>query len=195
MIGNDVIDLRDPETASVHPRFDARVFAPAEQALLGASADPGRLRWLLWAAKEAAYKLARKLDRGVIFSPPRFVVNPTAGEIVWEGRRLRLEIDADRDRIHAVASIAGADNVLRGVGFVGEVAPGAAARSLARGALAPRLDLPLEELAVVPQGRIPRLSAGGRFLPVDLSLSHHGRFVAFAATLSVVSLGETPAHP
>ena len=54
MVGNDVVDLGDAETRGgpSHPRFDARVFAPAELAALAASAAPNRLRWSLWAAKE-----------------------------------------------------------------------------------------------------------------------------------------------
>ena len=53
MLGNDVIDLADPETSSRHPRFDARVFGATERALLARSEDAGRLRQVLWAAKEA----------------------------------------------------------------------------------------------------------------------------------------------
>ncbi|MGH7855988.1 MAG: 4'-phosphopantetheinyl transferase family protein, partial [Candidatus Binatia bacterium] len=95
MVGNDVIDLRDPETApgSQHPRFDARVFAPAERALLGASTDARRLRWILWAAKEAAYKVARKIDARAVFSPRRFVVDLAARHVLWEGTRLRVDVD------------------------------------------------------------------------------------------------------
>ena len=78
MVGNDVIDLGDPETraGSCHARFDARVFDDDERALLLASADPTRRRWVLWAAKEAAFKVARKLDGATVFSPRRFVVRP-----------------------------------------------------------------------------------------------------------------------
>ena len=64
MIGNDVVDLGDAEVqpGATHPRFDARVFAREEREALRASGAPNRLRWILWAAKEAAYKAARKLD-------------------------------------------------------------------------------------------------------------------------------------
>ena len=45
MIGNDVVDLSDPESApaALHPRFDARAFCEAERERLAASRDPGRL--------------------------------------------------------------------------------------------------------------------------------------------------------
>ncbi len=59
MVGNDIVDLGDAETCNgpSHPGFDARVFAPVERRALAASPAPNRLRWSLWAAKEAAYKL------------------------------------------------------------------------------------------------------------------------------------------
>ncbi len=65
-IGNDVVDLSDPETRQqgLHPRFDERVFDPRERALLGDSDSPHVLRWAFWAAKESAYKALKRLDPG-----------------------------------------------------------------------------------------------------------------------------------
>ena len=58
--------------------------------------------------------------------------------------------------------------------------PGERVRSLARQTLAPLLSLSPSQLRVVSDGGIPRLRASGDFLPVDLSLSRHGRLVACA---------------
>ncbi len=97
MIGNDVVDLRDrdarPET--LHPRFDARVFSPAERLALERSEDPDRQRWRLWSAKEAAYKLARKLDPSSTFSPSRFEVEldrDSRGTVCYRGRRIAVRV-------------------------------------------------------------------------------------------------------
>jgi hypothetical protein len=49
--------------------------------------------------------------------------------------------------------------------------------------VAPRLGVAADELRIVRQERIPRLQRRGAPLPIELSLSHHGRFVAFAALL------------
>jgi hypothetical protein len=78
MIGNDVVDLDDPESRSAarHARFDARAFTVAEQTMLRTSADGERLRWVLWAAKESAYKAARRDDARVTFAPARVAVVP-----------------------------------------------------------------------------------------------------------------------
>ena len=63
MVGNDIVDLRDPQSRSesLHPRFDTRVFSERERRIIGEAADSERVRWKLWAAKEAAYKLMRKM--------------------------------------------------------------------------------------------------------------------------------------
>src|SRR5574337_2138325 len=84
MVGNDVVDLADPQCLPLgtHPRFDQRVFAQSELRLIHASATPAWMRWMLWAAKESAYKILRKQDPAMTFAPRRFVVaphNPEAG--------------------------------------------------------------------------------------------------------------------
>ena len=62
MLGNDIVDLADPETSwgGQHPRFDQRVFTSCERAALLRSPDPQRTRWVLWAVKESAFKGARR---------------------------------------------------------------------------------------------------------------------------------------
>ncbi len=64
MIGNDVVDLADPEATEkgLNPRFDERVFSFIERRQLGASKERHLLRWTMWAAKESAYKLAKRSD-------------------------------------------------------------------------------------------------------------------------------------
>jgi hypothetical protein len=54
-------------------------------------------------------------------------------------------------------------------------------RLLAREHLAPLLGARVEQLEIARRGRIPVLRSAGHDAPFDLSLSHHGRFVAFAA--------------
>jgi phosphopantetheinyl transferase (holo-ACP synthase) len=196
MVGDDVVDLGDPEAreGSQHPRFDGRVFAPAERAALAASAEPGRLRWMLWAAKEAAYKLARKRDPGTVFSPSRFLVSLDArlrGRVAWAGGAARVELRQIGDAAHATArdGRAARGGLARGVARLGaDGDPSRAARELARRSVARRLGLDPRALRVVRRGRIPGLVLpGGEAL--DLSLSHHGGFVSFACELEAAPPG------
>ena len=191
MLGNDVVDLADPETrpGARHPRFDARVFTREERAALAGAANPNRLRWSLWAAKEAAYKCAKKLAPGTCFSPVRFAVRLDAdgtGSVEIGGCRLRVAIFSEGDALHAVATDAGAPerDVLR---LVSERLAGAdpasaseAVRALARDAAAALLGCAPGEIDFAREGRVPRLRRRGEPQRLDLSLSHHGRFLAAA---------------
>jgi hypothetical protein len=71
-------------------------------------------------------------------------------------------------------------------------APGAdlsaEARALACRTLAARLGIEPQRLGVAKRERVPLLCADGEPAHADLSLSHHGRFVAFACELDAGAL-------
>ncbi len=189
MIGNDVVDLADPEVAGGerHPRFDARVFAPEERIRLGASADRERLRWMLWSAKEAAYKALRRSDPALVFAPSRFVVRlgrDLVGKVVHGARALAVRVELADDRVHAIAGsgLCHAVAALPPGGGPGE--PGRAARRLALRLAEDRLGAPGGALRVVTRDRVPTLRRGDDPRGWALSLSHHGRFVAAALARS-----------
>ena len=190
MIGNDVVDLGDADSriAGHHPRFDQRVFAPAERDLIAAGPDAERVRWLLWAAKESAFKAARRADPRTVFSPVRFVVSlgsETAATVDGPGGPFDVDLDADAEHVHAVArprDDRGA-TVYSAVARLGPGAaetPSAAVRRVTVTTLARLLDIPERDLALDRDGRVPRLRIAGRPTPAAVSLSHHGCFVAFA---------------
>jgi phosphopantetheinyl transferase (holo-ACP synthase) len=193
MVGNDVVDLADPDTArgATHPRFDERVFAAEERAWLGRNRAEERLRWVLWAAKESAFKALKKLDPRAIFSPHRLIVRletASAGSVRYGERLLTVGVKIDRGACHAVTSIDVEPRAIIVSGMrclTADVAeePRPAARAFAIHLLAPLLRATERDLAVVSERRVPRLHIAGRPAPVDLSLSHHGRFVAFACAL------------
>jgi phosphopantetheinyl transferase (holo-ACP synthase) len=194
MVGNDVVDLRDLETRArgLHPRFDARVFACSEGEALRASEAPQRLRWRLWAAKEAAYKVARKLDPRVIFSPARFVVtfdDARQGRVRCAAGTVSVVLHEDGESVHAIATDDGASEprILFARAIASDPREASrAVRQLAIRSVAERLSTDPRQLRVVRRGRIPQLVIGDTdAMPrtLDLSLSHHGRFVAFACDL------------
>lgn len=203
LVGNDVVDLRDPENQPevIHPRFDDRVFTWNERARILAAASPHRMRWALWAAKESAYKVARKLDTRVYFSPRAFTVRIPGGEtelphaylaeVSHSTGQFQVCLEGTDDWVHAVASISGsgmarANWQLRSMGReAARRIPGAEAsarvRKLARSAIASALSaVPSDIVIAAAAKRIPRVTWRGQRLPVDLSFSHHGRFVACA---------------
>jgi phosphopantetheinyl transferase (holo-ACP synthase) len=203
LVGNDVVDLRDPENqpVAIHPRFDERVFTWSERARILAAGSPHRMRWVLWAAKESAYKVARKIDPRVCFSPRAFVVrlpggeieapDPFLAEVSHAVGRFQVRLEGTDDWVHAVASLSGAGVAKAGweLRSLGRAAvrrmPGVEAsakvRQLARSAVASALTIVPSDIVIAAAAkRVPRVTWRGGRLPVDLSFSHHGRFVACA---------------
>ena len=193
LVGNDVVDLHDSENRpeALHARFDARVFTSDERAVLSASASVHQLRWTLWAAKESAYKVAKKLDRAVRFLPRDFVVRRiTEGRavVMHETGPFDVRLDRTDEWVRAVATLTGANApsihrpVSAGIERLG--APGAdpsrTVRELACAAIGSRMKLPPGQVEMAADRGIPVALWRNRRLPVDLSLSHHGRFVAWA---------------
>jgi phosphopantetheinyl transferase (holo-ACP synthase) len=195
MVGNDVVDLTDPEVrpGASHPRFDRRAFVVSEREALRSSGAPNRLRWMLWAAKEAAFKVVKKRDPDAVFLPSRFVVSLDAslrGLVRWAGLEIPVEVFGDSEAVHAIATDVDAapTRIVSAVETTDEGADASrAVRELAVRAIAARLEAAPEDIIISRSERIPTLEVVGVASPVDLSLSHHGRFVAFACDLG--SLG------
>lgn len=226
-MGNDVVDLADRRCVgkSGDRRFLARILAPEEAGRIRESSRPDTLLWLFWAAKEAAYKVASKLES----EPPPFVhadfrvalgdrpLRPGArGRVSWREMELPFRASVEAERIHALAWRAdGGDpgelppGISSGLlrlpdegpagGWRQDLAsrftarewgpvhswPSAVVRLEARAELARRLGVEEDRLQVVCPGDAPgrtppEVLLDGARAPADVSLSHHGRFVAWA---------------
>lgn len=194
MLGNDVIDLADPETGpgACHPRFEHRVFTPAERAAVAASPRPALARWVHWAAKESAYKAARRRAAATVFAPRRFAVELAGGSgAVRHGAdRFRLRVRLLGDVVHAIVWESSATGLLvADVARVGAAATpaalSAAVRALAVRTIADALGVADAHFAVARvAGAPPCLLRDGRPDHAALSLSHHGQLVAFACLLA-----------
>lgn len=206
MLGNDVVDLHDPDAKpeSFRARFDERVFAPVERRAIERDARPLARRWAHWAAKEAAYKLAKQLDASFVFSPkalvPKFgAASALPGDQAERAGQLELPEPIGRgiqelelrsletvDFVHVVALPAGADwqAVVSAVEPVADEARSSGAvRSLARRRIARDLGIASERVEIGARGRIPTVEIDGAASPLAISLSHHGGWVACAMTL------------
>jgi hypothetical protein len=202
MLGDDVVDLRDPEAApgATHPRFDERVFGAAERALIGDGDFASALRWTLWAAKESAFKAARRIDPRAAFSPARFVVRLADGggaSVIRDGRRFAVRIVRRDDAVHAaaVAQPALAADLLVESARVPADDPSAAVRRFALDRLADCLPIDRARLAIAGWRKVPLLLVDGRPSPVVVSLSHHGEVIGFAALVPRRPLSDHPGGP
>ena len=74
--GNDIVALKDVDAQRTQlPAFYSKFITPPEFALY----NPGEITlvnfvWLLWSAKESAYKYLKRLDPELIFTPAKLVV-------------------------------------------------------------------------------------------------------------------------
>lgn len=219
MVGNDVVDLRDADARpeSFRARFDERVFGADERRAIARDPDPLARRWAHWAAKEAAYKLARRSDPTFVFAPGRMIARfeaperGAAGAVVARVRNGRLELPRplpsgervvalrsfETDAwVHVVATSSEPDWEAIDVA-VEEIDPGtadpsAAVRTLAKGAIARGLGIEAERLTFGREGRAPTVELDGVRTALSLSLSHHGAWVAYAMGLPVEA--ERPAE-
>jgi phosphopantetheinyl transferase (holo-ACP synthase) len=192
-VGNDVVDLR--ASAAPADRFVERVFAEPERALIAAAPDPGTVVWSLFAAKEAGYKVVAKMRPGTVFAHKLFTVDPGRGEIAYDDIRLRLWIDRTQERVHAVACAREGVHIAEARALPVGADPSAAARALLKTAMAARIGCAPNDLQVVRDKVAhswdgfgpPRLVCAGSPVAADVSLSHDGGFVAFAAAGAMLS--------
>jgi len=189
MIGNDLVDLCDAETreAALHSRFDARVFNATERAELARAADRHRLRWTFWAAKEAAFKWLRRHEGRAIFAPRRFAVvldSIERGSVQAASFRLPFQAQQASEFVHVVVKDPNcpAEQIASRVEPIGHAAsPSVFVRQLAKTFVSQRLGLDASQLDFLHASKIPRLVCASGPVEVALSLSHHGRFAAFAS--------------
>jgi hypothetical protein len=212
MIGNDVIDLRDPDAQpeSFRSRFDERVFSPVERAAISRDPIPLARRWAHWGAKEAAYKLAKQSDSGYVFSPRALVAEFDGDESrgfhagAPRERRGRLEFPKalpngittlelrsfeNAERVHVVAVPLGSDwgAVDLAVESLepGSTEPSIGARRLATREIGRSLGVEERRISIGRNDRIPTVELDGEPTSVSLSLSHHGHWVAYAMRIQV----------
>ena len=177
------MDLTDPGIARHHEneRFVARVCSADERPRVLTARD----LWILFAAKEAAYKALVKVGAAPGFGHRAIRVAPGLDRVSWGEWSLELSVTGDADHVHAVA--------WTGLHPVARVArtrddESEAARRIARELVADAIGCSPDDLAVLRdpapgawdgQGP-PRIVRRGDPVDADVSLSHDGPFAAAA---------------
>ncbi|MHB8872515.1 MAG: 4'-phosphopantetheinyl transferase superfamily protein [Myxococcaceae bacterium] len=196
-VGNDVVDLCDEAIATSHlrPRFVAKVLTASEKARLEHAPDPKALLWAHFALKEAAYKAVSQVRPPPGAAYHHFEVAEDLRSVRFEDLQLHARVEVTAERVHAVAWL-GDEPELTHVQSIEQGADASAsARAALCAALAARLGCPAEQLAVVRDPAPgswdgfgpPRVEREGNPLPAQLSLSHDGRFISYAARQKLLS--------
>ncbi|MFP4573454.1 MAG: 4'-phosphopantetheinyl transferase superfamily protein [Desulfobacterales bacterium] len=208
-VGNDIVDLKTQAAKgkSTDTRFMRKVLTPHEkQAVLHAS-DPDQYLWALWASKESAYKAVSKSYPQVPAAPKRYPVfltsKPSAilmnGVVHGPKGIARVRLFLNQEYVHCIGLYScshGLNDICWGLekilpcqsavdGLPAE-SQSAMVRRMAAKSIARQLNLDPEKIQIK---RIkndlglgpPMVYINGSRSTIDISLSHHGRFNAYAA--------------
>ena len=195
-VGNDLVDLLDPQAdpRSIHQSFDSRVLTAEENRLVLSALDPHRVRWMLWAAKESAFKVVKKVDLSAVFHPKAFAVDLIAfnrAHVRYRETDLETVLYHSPKWIHAVTTLESKSansgsrlhaRVLSLESRNGQFDSSMEVRLFARKALGAWLGVSWMDVEVVTKNKVPLAMRRGKHLEVDLSLSHDGNFVSCAWT-------------
>jgi phosphopantetheine--protein transferase-like protein len=215
-IGNDIVDLTSPDSVgkSLDRRFIARVFTPEEQERIDRSLSPDATLWMLWAAKEAAFKAVSKFKPGLSFAHRAYAHRDEPGKAAHivlkqtNGNAVSIQecgvvmtpagpVDTfftlSTHRVHCVAAVRNGNGGAPAANPVhvleerrdGPFDPSAAVRRAAIHHLASvtkaspyYIDIRRDE---TPHGYgAPRVFIEGNRTDIDISLSHDGKYIAFA---------------
>jgi phosphopantetheinyl transferase (holo-ACP synthase) len=196
LVGNDVVDLSFFDLPLYrHVRHLERVCAPDEERAVRQSECPSTGLAVVWAAKEAAYKLVSQPLQKRHFAPREFVTDFAESvlaksglelRVSYRGRQANVNVTVKPQWVHAMATFPGRKFVCWRVRQIANCAPhehpgraeSEAARVVAKELLA---DYGHEELLLEFAGRIPTLRRkSGNAGEMGVSLSHHGAFAAAA---------------
>lgn len=207
-VGNDVVDLSASGTAgkSADSRFLQKVLTGREQDALREAGRPDTCLWSMWAAKETAYKVLRKKWPDIPAWPRQYEAflkgvdsaGACSGIVKTPREPVAVVLAFGGDYIHCVGHCANgplAEQVVCGVEKMAASPPAgfrpdprrqsAEVRRAAAARLASCLGVAPEDIGIIrPRGPAglepPMVRIRGESCGIDISLSHHGRFVAFA---------------
>lgn len=208
LIGNDIVDLLYFDTPLYrHVRYISRLCSPSEARALRQSADGNRDLAILWSAKEAAYKLLANQLGLRHFVPREFVTNfagfeTTANRVSLETAygeaQAHVDVHVHERWVHAIArferrcafdwrveEISGWQS--------GGVTPDEESESVRELAAKLIAEHGWDGVSIDSKNGIPRLKqAVDSGLRIDVSLSHHGYFVAAAIAWSAEDIHRRP---
>lgn len=214
-VGNDIVDLASPYVTgkSSDRKFVQRVLTPGEHRIFLISDDPDNLLQVFWAAKETAYKIAVKRFPGVSSAPQRYEVrlhkpehgSALRGRVRTPPGAVHVAVQQHPDFIHCFGTetVLSGKNVILGVETTdrplqpdfcrcSEV-QSRMVRSSAGRKIASALCLSENDIAITrinhEKGRLfPEVYIKRKKADIDISLSHDGRFMAYAFLIQTDAL-------
>lgn len=209
-IGNDIVDLGHPDAIAKwkDSRFVNRVLTPAEQEQVRSSFCPDSFFWMFWAAKESAYKAISGIFPHVSSSPRRYEVffggreSPSFIHVMVTSPKTPVQVQAviEKDFVHCLG-ITGLKqdfhNIETGIyriiadNEIDRIMPEQESflvRELAGKRIAAHAGVPVSEVQIRRkiirnQPGPPEVYIKGEKSMISISLSHDGRFAAYALAI------------
>ena len=193
-LGNDIVDLRAAarHRPAYYERLKRSSFYPEELLLVQ---EYESAFWLLWAAKESAFKAvaqAGRVDRR--FNPKDFLlkeIHQTEEGIIYtidcKPFRFNGIIDLEKDFLHALSWTEPKPHFLTEV-IYSEETDYQDQSSLLRNIILEQMSKMFDDSITAitidkDENMIPFFRKGDERLPNNLSLSHHGSYLAYAFTI------------
>lgn len=190
MIGNDVIDLQkvSPHSKIDHPRWQTKVLTPSEIEQLPLFPNLRHALWSFWALKESAYKIFFKKTAFKGFIPKKLICtfsSPFQAEVRTPAGLFWGRIHRCSSYLHAVVveeklllpQIQWAVHPLLSTDY--PVQSKSVRRHLLQ-SLSRHCRLPYEELGICKKQHFPRVVFQNKAIAVDVSMSHHYYWGAYA---------------
>jgi hypothetical protein len=198
-----VVDLREPANAgkSRNSRFLKKILTNVEIEFVQNAKDPDATLWSYWACKETAYKVIKKSCLDAAFLPRQWTVffkksqsDFSEGEVMIPGKeRVYVRLFYNPQYVHCVGSdsITALDKLIWSVDVLPEekdeknIDPSFFSRNCLGQNLAQYFSLNFHNIKIRrtrKDGALqpPRVYVSGRETDINISLSHDGRFVAYA---------------
>jgi phosphopantetheinyl transferase (holo-ACP synthase) len=194
------VDLKEPANAgkSKNSRFLKKILTDAEIEFVQNAENPDAALWSHWACKETAYKVIKKSSSGVAFLPRQWQVTfnrskskYSDGEVTIPGKeRVYIRLFSNLQYVHCIGAdaLTALDELIWIVDVLPEaekINPSLYLRYCVEQSLAKHFSLNFYQIKIKrtrENGELqpPRVYVNGRKTDIDISLSHDGRFVAYA---------------
>jgi phosphopantetheinyl transferase (holo-ACP synthase) len=181
MIGNDIVDFNDLPSIerSLSKTFLQKICTNKEIDTVFLSESPEKTLWRIWSMKEAAYKVIIKKGAERSFNPKKLVtslLDQNQGQVLTKFGIIKCQSKITPDFVHSIASYSTDISI-----SLGEKKLIGNQSDFVRASLIEDFQLKYPQigsLSIEKHDEIPYLISD--FSTVDISLSHHGNYVAWA---------------
>ncbi len=188
MIGNDIVDLQVSKFSSKvrRLRFINKAFSEKEKEAILKPANTISVLWRIWSMKESAYKAYCRLGGETFHDPKRIectLTNSNSGTVRIGDRCFKTQTRLSDDYVHTIAFSKDIIEVVSECFRIDNTSYTAQHKACKEALLnelteemngKPGLDLVKNEVGM------PHVLANGNRLGVTCSISHHGRYGAYA---------------